>query len=128
MGMKPREKPAMFRTNGGDEYDFEGLNPPPSLIICPYKKIPCQECNGKGFVNQHWAAGGGRIGYRSWMAMCSSCRRRAGAMAGIDEMLKLLKKNVAPEQFRFEIEGEIWDPDKKRYDHTALKEKADEQP
>jgi hypothetical protein len=121
MGMKPR-----FRKRPTEEYNFDGINPPPSIAeMRPYKRIPCQECKGKGFINQHWAAGGGRIGYRSWMAICPSCRRRAGIMDGFEKTLELFKMTVAPEEYRFEIEGETWDPDKKRY---FTEEKVDEQP
>lgn len=127
MGMKPRPSGLILARDETPvaEYDFSGVFPPPSMIDArPYKKVPCRQCEGKGFVNKHWAAGGGRIGYRSWMAICDSCRRRAGIMDGFEKTLELFKATVAPEEYRFEIEGEVWDPDKKRY----LDKEPNEQP
>ena len=109
MGMKPRKKPAL-------------------------KKVPCKECNGTGRVNRHWAAGGGRIGYRSWMEPCPSCRARAiriEAIDGVDRVkfvLSHMKGGPIDEKYRYEIEGETWINSLKRYRFSVNTETQEAQP
>lgn len=96
MGMKPRRKPEL-------------------------KKVPCKQCKGTGSINRHWAAGGGRIGYRSWMEPCPSCRMRVIAtipLEGVERVkftLAHMKGGPIEEQYRYETEDEIWNENIGRY-------------
>jgi hypothetical protein len=58
----------------------EGQETVDALFTCP-------ECKGKGTVTKYRAAGGGRIGCRTWSERCSKCYGTGYAPKRIKDMI-----------------------------------------
>lgn len=65
-----------------------------------HNQMNCTTCNNTRKVHRSWAAGGGRIGYRSWLEDCPDCGELATAMRQIGMLFGI---QHAAKDFEFDI-------------------------